>query len=414
MGERCSLLRSGDRGVSWVKVASTGSSCVFAFDPSSPQVVYGMGSGILTEGTPGFYKSTDGGITWRSTSNNIQHVVRAVRFAADGRIYAIGWATSVSFDKGAMWTRLTEWPQFGSAISNVIAASDLLPIHHPVYGDDYVLVATDNGLYESADGARTLQPVGLQGFSLSGPLAVESTTPSGDASVAFNYRGGIALFNTKDRSIVPLQNGLPAGVAISAFPGGRYATGQGGLYVCYDLATCIGGTLPRLIQVVEFYNSILGHYFITASVAEAAGIDAGAAGPGWSRTGSTFSAYSNTDGTTDFVRAVCRFYGTPGRGPNSHFFTVDPGECERVKSDPGWMIETTAAFIIYPPVYTFFPDTRISAYDCGTRLNVYRLYNNGFARGDTNHRYTIDLAIYSAMQAKGWVGEGVRLCAARV
>ena len=81
--------------------------------------------------------------------------------------------------------------------------------------------------------------------------------------------------------------------------------------------------------VVEFYNTSLRHYFITADPAEAAGIDNGAAGAGWVRTGGRFSAWKNA-GDAPGVSAVCRFYGTPVRGPNSHFYTADAGECAKV------------------------------------------------------------------------------------
>ena len=33
-------------------------------------------------------------------------------------------------------------------------------------------------------------------------------------------------------------------------------------------------------------------------------------------------------------RAVCRFFGTPGKGPNSHFYTADAAECAKVKTLP--------------------------------------------------------------------------------
>ena len=75
--------------------------------------------------------------------------------------------------------------------------------------------------------------------------------------------------------------------------------------------------------VVEFYNTNLDHYFITADASEAAGIDGGSAGPGWIRTGYSF----NSGGST----SVCRFYGSQSPGPNSHFFTLAGSECDGLK-----------------------------------------------------------------------------------
>src|SRR5512144_1094821 len=46
---------------------------------------------------------------------------------------------------------------------------------------------------------------------------------------------------------------------------------------------------PANTQAVEFYNTDLQHYFITADATESVGIDSGSAGPGWVRTGRSFA-----------------------------------------------------------------------------------------------------------------------------
>ena len=44
-------------------------------------------------------------------------------------------------------------------------------------------------------------------------------------------------------------------------------------------------------------------------------------------------------------------------------------------------------------------------------MPLYRLYNNGFARGeDSNHRYVIDGSVVPAMQSAGWTSEGAVMC----
>ena len=160
--------------------------------------------------------------------------------------------------------------------------------------------------------------------------------------------------------------------------------------------------LFRSTNVVEFYNTILNHYFITADPNEAAAIDLGSAGPGWSRTGQTWKSGG--------PNRVCRFYGSIEinpvtglrRGPNSHFYTIVAGECAFVKLDLGWHFES----------YDFsgWPATG-STCPAGT-IPVKRVYNNGFARGiDSNHRYMTSDILYSQMLALGWSGEGTVLCA---
>ena len=161
--------------------------------------------------------------------------------------------------------------------------------------------------------------------------------------------------------------------------------------------------------VVEFYNSVLNHYFITAGAAEAAGIDAGSAGPGWSRTGQKWPAWLL--GPLPGAAEVCRFYGSAALnratgarlGPNSHFYTFQGPECEQVKNDPGWVYEAPNKYFTVQPVGGLCA--------AGT-LPIYRAYNRRFAQNDSNHRYAISNAIYNQMIAQGWQGEGVVMCTA--
>ncbi|CAN5316883.1 hypothetical protein BH11PSE11_BH11PSE11_37970 [soil metagenome] len=155
-------------------------------------------------------------------------------------------------------------------------------------------------------------------------------------------------------------------------------------------------------QVVEFYHAGLDHFFIAANAAEASGIDQGAAGAGWVRTGNAFKIGGNA--------IACRFYGSLNPGPNSHFFTVSDAECKGLiaqqASTPAtqkrWNFESYS-FSSTLPADRFCPS--------GT-IPVYRAYNNGFARGiDSNHRITSNLASIHEVIARGWVNEGVVMCA---
>ena len=155
-------------------------------------------------------------------------------------------------------------------------------------------------------------------------------------------------------------------------------------------------------MIVEFYNTELDHFFITANAGEAAAIDNGSAGPGWERTGLRFMAGGST--------AVCRFYGSLSPGPNSHFYTVDPAECSFLRqlqaSTPAtqkrWNFESLD-FVSTPSANGTCP--------AGT-TPVYRAYNNGFARGvDSNHRITTVPAALPELVKRGWNDEGVVMCA---
>lgn len=149
----------------------------------------------------------------------------------------------------------------------------------------------------------------------------------------------------------------------------------------------------------EFYNTTLGHYFLSAGPGETAGILAGAAGPGWVLTGQSFKVWLSkpTDSFAAVVNPVCRFYG---RGPNSHFFTAEPGECELVKQDPGWFYEGIGFYI--RPVGNACP----AGY-----LQVNRAYNNRFRFNDSNHRFSTSDSTMRDMARQGWTVEGTAMCA---
>ena len=211
--------------------------------------------------------------------------------------------------------------------------------------------------------------------------------------------------------------GLPRVRTISAGGAHTCAIDQTGALLCWglnpwgELGRGVFGYRPSAenvalavpVPVIEYHNSPLGHYFISAGEGEFASIEAGAAGPGWRATGLGFKAYLPETGIAPNARPVCRFYGTPGVGPNSHFYSADAAECEAVISDPGWSYEGIAFHIAAPIDHQCLPSAQ----------PVYRSYNQRFAQNDSNHRYTTDSAVYAQMLGQGWVGEGPRFCAPR-
>ena len=152
------------------------------------------------------------------------------------------------------------------------------------------------------------------------------------------------------------------------------------------------GTVP----VIEYYNAALDHYFITASPAEAAQLDA-AVGGAFERTGYFFYAWIDPAAAPADASPVCRFYADANVLINSHYFSADAAECQYVRDRwPGiWQLEQSAAF------YVQVPDAagRCSA----NTLPVYRFFNN---RRDANHRYTADLSVRRSMVNRSWVAEG--------
>ena len=129
------------------------------------------------------------------------------------------------------------------------------------------------------------------------------------------------------------------------------------------IAACAFVVAPAhagLGTAVEYYNAKINHFFITAYPEEAAALDAGTNVKGWTRTGGQFTVFTEP---AEGLQAVCRFFGTPNVGPNSHFYTADAAECAKVKTYPAWTFEGIAFYIPMP-----------SNGNCGGEWPVYRSY----------------------------------------
>jgi len=214
----------------------------------------------------------------------------------------------------------------------------------------------------------------------------------------FDARFTTDIFTWALRFLDGQLSGDPTARAVSA----RMTSVQGGgedvERIDYMAPAAIAGNeTPPQTLAIEFYNPSLDHYFVTAEAAEAAMLDAGKVVPGWQRTREAFKVYPA--GVAAGLPA-CRFFGTPPAGPNSHFFTIDPAECAKVKANPLWTFEGIA-FAADPPL----------AADCpASRIPVLRLYNNGMG-GQANHRYTTSRSEARSMVANGWLVEGPVFCA---
>lgn len=168
-------------------------------------------------------------------------------------------------------------------------------------------------------------------------------------------------------------------------------SGAGGVNFGTYLAV-IALPAPPPVAVIEYYNAVLDHYFISALAADIAALDSGQL-KGWARTGLTFNAYLAAAAGTS---PVCRFYLPPANG-DSHFLSASPAECADVgRKFPSFVFEASDV------MYIALPDLATGAC-AGGLVPVYRLWN---ARADSNHRYTADPAVKAAMVARGYIAEG--------
>jgi len=150
--------------------------------------------------------------------------------------------------------------------------------------------------------------------------------------------------------------------------------------------------------VAEFQRFVNGrpHYFMTGAAQEMAKLDRTLE---WQRTGAIFMAFAPTSNTTG-LSGVCRFYGLPTAGLDSHFFSAASDECVAVAQRFGnaWKLETSDAFQVY------LPDQESGACPPNTR-KLFRAYNN---QPDVNHRYALSpaTAVSPNMNGPGWTLEG--------
>ena len=177
----------------------------------------------------------------------------------------------------------------------------------------------------------------------------------------------------------------------------------------------VAGTLARYLTddeprvdgiLIEYYHPSLRHYFLTLDTFEAAILDSNPGG--WIRTGRTFPAWQPV--AAPATTAVCRFYGDPVIGPNSHFYTPEGRECDGLvalqeSTPPGvpvWHLEGKPFRVSLPSADGACP---------GNLDPVYRVFNGLVDNGHgPAHRYTTDPALYGQMQSLGWIPEGAHFC----
>mgnify|MGYP001044048107 FL=1 len=152
-----------------------------------------------------------------------------------------------------------------------------------------------------------------------------------------------------------------------------------------------------LVDAIEFYHAGFDHYFMSADPVEINALDTGYFA-GWARTGYSFKVYvtGSSPGTT--LLPVCRYYGLPSAGLDSHFYSASALECWQVNAYYGteWQIESDNVFQIA------LPNTTTGACP-GGMVPVYRVFNK---RPDANHRYMTSTVVRAQMEAAGWIREG--------
>ncbi len=230
------------------------------------------------------------------------------------------------------------------------------------------------------------------------PMLVFSSVEAGNP-----YPGGVSERQLRITPTIPLGGAatqIPLDLA-------TWGGGSGGIEClnCSAPRRIVAGSLQKsgspalafLTEAVEFYHAGFDHYFLTANGDEIFALDVGYF-KGWARTGEKIRVFETGSFNDAPVRPVCRYYGLPSAGLDSHFYSADPAECYRVNRDYGteWQVESGNVFQVS------LPDTATGACPLGSQA-VFRVFN---ARPDANHRYTASPAIRAQMEAAGWIREG--------
>jgi alpha-tubulin suppressor-like RCC1 family protein len=344
---------------------------------------------------------------------------------SDGSVWAWGNNAFGQLGNGTTTSRST--PIQVPGLAGVVAATAGEAFSIAVKSDGSVWTWGLNPSGQLGDGTTTnrsspVQVPGLTGVVAVGAGAFHSLAVKSDGSVwawGQNDSGQLGDGTTFNHSTPVQVPGLTGVVKVEAgwddsfavkSDGSIWAWGANDISQLGDGTTANRSSPVQIFEksgvatdyVVESYNTVLDNYFITADPNEAAAIDNGFAGPGWVHTNGTFKSGGSTP--------VCRFYGSLSPGPNSHFYTLSGAECDSLRqiqaSTPAtqkrWNFESLD-----------FVSTPVSNGACpaGT-VPVYRAYNNGFARGvDSNHRISASQAAIAQVVARGWISEGVVMCA---
>jgi hypothetical protein len=241
------------------------------------------------------------------------------------------------------------------------------------------------------------------------PASLRASVSAGVVRVDYTYAGDAPA---NSAYVVP-GYATVASVKVAGLSPGAYrvdAVGTDRRWSTYQRSATRNIAIGTLATIVEYYADSLDHYFISAWPDEVALLD-GSPALGFKRTGQQFRGWLRAADAPQGAVPVCRFYAS---GPNSHFYTADPSECQFLKSLEqkqrsdaqvhgekfgGWQFEFVAFYAI-PPRDGACP---------GDTQPVYRDYNMRGDQNDSNHRFVVNSLLRAAMK-KGWSEEGVAFC----
>jgi serine protease len=272
-----------------------------------------------------------------------------------------------------------------------------------------VLPPQDWGIYSVPVDPQAFTPIyaTIRSAVYYDPTSMKVTVSGDVVRIDFDYysnapTGGAAPAGSTSYGAVKVDGLAPGNYTLQAW--GRAKSG-GDSQLYFTRAIQVATTSP----VIEYYAPSTKHYFMSAGPSDIAGLDPGTVG--WLRSGQQWKAWLRQQDAPPGAMPVCRFYAG---GPNSHFYTANPADCQGLKDleqqqraalapgQPflGWQFEQIAFYALVP----------VNGQCPGDTMPVYRAYNNRFAENDSNHRFMIDPQMRAAELSLGWGDEGVQFC----
>ncbi|CAB1274676.1 WD40/YVTN/BNR-like repeat-containing protein [Candidatus Nitrosacidococcus tergens] len=337
----------------------------------------------------GLWESTDLGATWTSVDNG-SFPENTVRVVLDPNSSQTAYALSnqglyQSQDRGVSWN-LTTLTQPVHGLTFISQDPPLKPM---------MVAGTDTGIMIGTDPLGDWQ--GMNQGLLSIPHSVTNVHGLLIAVSAAGY------FTCADLDCFGQGQAVPEGLPTTA------SALRTDLFNALQAGTTFDHS--QAVTVTEFYNPNIDQYFMTTDP-EAMGAS-GAAGAGWSPTGQSFTAWNVQSSSVGAY--VCQFYGSLNPGPNSHYWTISPSECNQLldlqaqtpDNIPRWNFEK------YP--FMAIP-TQVSdgVQSCPDSYSpIYYAYNNGPAQGkESGFRYVSDRSILEPLFDEGWIDAGIAFCGA--
>ena len=211
---------------------------------------------------------------------------------------------------------------------------------------------------------------------------------SGKAAGVDGIGSPATLIVNRDLATNPLGPGCGAGIDVTVTPSAADVDANLGIRGVWGFGATAAS---QPVQIVEYYNPNLDHYFITWLPDEIGKLDDGSVIRGWQRTGREFRTYKSAQASTS---PVCRYYIPPGLG-DSHFFGRGTVECTQTgQKNPSFVLEDPQFMQMFLPAQGTCP---------ANTQQIFRVFSN---RADANHRYITDKTTRAQMASRGWVVEG--------